>query len=148
MEYDVAMQLAGQLYGNILHRNADGPGYEYYLKRLTSGAQTLRDLVEEFFTCEEFIEKFVVNQTPNELGRNILQAMIGPDNVTLKEAKQIALNIIKQGYPAAVNLLMEDERCLKLHGALGIPRYAERKSMEEDDGGARSRISRVTSGRE
>jgi hypothetical protein len=72
MNYNAAQKLSGLLYGNILHRNADIDGYEFYTKNLLDDSIPLKDIVFEFYTCEEFCQKFVVNQTPNQLSRNLL----------------------------------------------------------------------------
>jgi hypothetical protein len=62
--HDDAAQLAGQLFGLILDREADKAGYDYVLDCLQSGTKPVRDIVLEFISSDEFITRFVIDSTP------------------------------------------------------------------------------------
>jgi hypothetical protein len=125
MNYNAAQKLAGMLYGNILHRNADADGYDFYVKNLSDDTLPLNDIIVEFYTCEEFCRKFVVNQTPNELSRNLLASFFNLSDITLTDVKTITDSLIRQGLPAVITDLVHDPRFFDRHGNLGVPRYAE-----------------------
>jgi hypothetical protein len=125
MNYSAAQKLAGLLYGNILHRNADPGGFEFYMKSLSGETVELKDIIVEFYTCEEFCQKFVVNQTPNELGRNLLASFFNLSDITLTDVKTVTDGLIQQGLSRVVTNLINDHRFFDRHGNLGVPRYAE-----------------------
>jgi hypothetical protein len=125
MNYNAAQKLSGLLYGNILHRNADADGYEFYVKNLLDDTNSLSDIIVEFYTCEEFCQKFVVNQTPNELSRNLLASFYNISDIALTDVKIVTDSLIRQGLPAVVTDLVNDPRFFDRHGNLGVPRYAE-----------------------
>jgi hypothetical protein len=130
MEYDVAARLTGELYGNILQRDADHGGYNYYVDGLANDDLTLQEVIAEFFVSEEFREKFIANQTPNELARNLLRAFFGYDDATDAETKRIVAHIVESGFPATIRALLADPRYLEENGQFGIPRYIERAMAE------------------
>ena len=125
MNNNAAQKLAGLLYGNILHRNADAEGYDFYVRSLSDEAMPLKAMIVEFYTCEEFCQKFVVNQTPNELGRNLLASFFNITDITITDVKAVTDSLIRQGLPAVVTDLVHDHRFFDRHGNLGVPRYAE-----------------------
>jgi Domain of unknown function (DUF4214) len=125
MNYTAAQKLAGLLYGNILHRNADADGYDFYVKTLNDDIVSLKDLIIEFYTSEEFCQKFVVNQTPNELSRNLLASFYNGPDISANDVKSVVDSLIRQGLPAVITDLVNDPRFFDRHGNLGVPRYAE-----------------------
>jgi len=125
MNFNAAQKLAGLLYGNILHRNADPEGFDFYVRGLSEDTLALKDVVVEFYTSEEFCQKFVVNQTPNELARNLLASFFSVSDVALTDVKSVVDSLIRQGLPAVIADLVNDPRFFDRHGNLGVPRYAE-----------------------
>jgi hypothetical protein len=125
MNYNAAQKLAGLLYGNILHRNADADGYNFYMKSLSDDITPLKDIIAGFFTSEEFCQKFVVNQTPNELSRNLLASFFNLPDISATDVKSVVDSLIRQGLPAVITDLVNDPRFFDRHGNLGVPRYAE-----------------------
>lgn len=129
MNYEIAYRLAGTLYGNILHRNADDSGFNYYLKELQSERIQLKTAINQFYTSDEFCEKFVVNQTPNELTKYLLLSFFKPSVLDPQEVKQIARQLIMQGLPSVIESLLEDPKFYDCHGKFGIPQYSENATL-------------------
>jgi hypothetical protein len=125
MNFNAAQKLAGLLYGNILHRNADPEGFDFYTRGLNEDSLFLKDLIGEFYTSEEFCRKFVVNQTPNELARNLLASFFSVSDIALTDVRSVVDRLIRQGLPAVIADLVNDPRFFDRHGNLGVPRYAE-----------------------
>jgi hypothetical protein len=118
------------LYGNLLHRNADKEGYNFYLTELQTKDGISPDVIYEFFTSEEFLEKFIVNQTPNELARNLLHSFFEISTLTRLDVKLTVRNLIQIGFPAVVRNLLSDKRFVERHGTLGVPKYAENVALD------------------
>jgi hypothetical protein len=125
MNFNAAQKLAGLLYGNILHRNADPDGFDFYMRGLSDNSLFLKDVITEFYTSEEFCQKFVVNQTPNELARNLLASFFNVSDIALTDVRSVVDRLIRQGLPAVIADLVNDPRFFDRHGNLGVPRYAE-----------------------
>jgi hypothetical protein len=125
MNFNAAQKLAGLLYGNILHRNADPDGFDFYMRGLSDNSLFLKDVIAEFYTSEEFCQKFVVNQTPNELARNLLASFFNVSDIALTDVRSVVDRLIRQGLPAVIADLVNDPRFFDRHGNLGVPRYAE-----------------------
>ncbi len=129
MNFNAAQKVCGVLYGNILHRNADPEGYEFYVRGLSNDSLSLKDVIAEFFTSEEFYSKFVVNQTPNELARNLLASFFNVPDIELADVKTAVDSLIRMGVPALITDLINDPRFFDRHGNLGVPRYAENAGL-------------------
>jgi hypothetical protein len=129
MEDALASRLSGLLYGNILHRDSDDDGFDYHFGLLKNNEIGLNDLIVKFFTSDEFIEKFVVNQTPNELVTNLLRSFFGP--LGFKDADHSALRktLVHAGLDEIIRKLVQDNRFAKAHSANGVPRYVEQSSV-------------------
>jgi hypothetical protein len=121
--HDIAASLTGTLFGNILHRDADPAGYAYYLTELEAGRMTVCDIVEEFFVSEEFSEKFVVNQSPNELGKYLFLSVWSRGNASFQTQKDIVVSLVKNGLPETVRKLVRDVAYHDRFGDLGVPSY-------------------------
>ncbi len=129
MTSETASRIAGLLYGNILHRNGDPEGYKHYYNIITNNEQTLTELIYDFYVCDEFINSFVVNETPNELVRNLLSTFF---NVELADVGWVAgpLNVlVKQGLPATIKYFLDDNRYQDRHGPQSVPRYVVKHSL-------------------
>jgi hypothetical protein len=57
-KHDQASRLAGEVFGKILDREADRDGYAYVLDCLEGGKKTIQQIVVEFISSDEFIDKF------------------------------------------------------------------------------------------
>jgi hypothetical protein len=125
MVHQEAVQITGVLYGNILHRDADQLGFDHYYTLLTSGRTNLKAVILEFFRSEEFAEKFVVNETPNQLAANLASCFFRPDAVGSRDIATIRGKLIQEGLPACIAALLEDPRFRARHGAQGVPRYGQ-----------------------
>jgi hypothetical protein len=123
MGHQDAVQITGMLYGNILHRDADQAGFDHYYALFTSGRANLKTVILEFFRSEEFSEKFVVNETPNQLAANLAHSFFRPDAVGSRDVARIRGRLIQEGLPACIAALLEDPRFRARHGARGVPRY-------------------------
>jgi len=128
VEESLASRLSGLLYGNILHRNSDDEGYRFHFETLQKDRAALVTLVVKFFVSEEFVEKFVVNQTPNELVRNLLNSFFGPDVVTPLDVSTWRDRLVHKGFDAVVTGLINEPRFIDKHGPTGVPRYTERRA--------------------
>jgi hypothetical protein len=58
--FSEAEKLAGQLFGNILSRDADRQGFEYALYCLHDGKKSVQQLVIEWIASNEFIDRFII----------------------------------------------------------------------------------------
>ncbi len=129
MESTLASRLSGLLYGNILHRNSDDAGFKFCFEALQEDRAPLTALVVKFFVSDEFVEKFVVNQTPNELVRNLLDSFFGPGVVKPGDVSVWRAKLVHEGLDAVINGLISDSRFAEKHGPTGVPRYAERAAV-------------------
>ncbi len=127
MDGKEANTITGLLYGNLLHRDADQEGFSYYYNALTSKKMTLHKAIYEFLCSEEFMEKFIVNQTPNELAKHLLNSLFGSRSVKAGEPKKVAAELIRQGVPSVIERLIADVRFEDQHGEFGVPKYVERR---------------------
>lgn len=127
MDGKEANTITGLLYGNLLHRDADKEGFSYYYNALTSSKISLKKAITEFLCSEEFMEKFVVNQTPNELAKHLLNSLFGSRSVKAGEQKKVATELIRRGLPSVIDTLTSDVRFEDQHGEFGVPKYAERR---------------------
>ena len=123
MSYNVAQVVTGTLYRNIFNRDSDSAGFQYYVNCFTKGRKTLNRAICEFFTSNEFVDKFAANQTPDQLSRRLLAGFIGSGRFTDPDVKLIRTTLIKHGIGQTVDTLMNDARFLELHGVMGVPRY-------------------------
>lgn len=130
MLYDSAVRIAGMLYGNILHRNADDDGFNYYFNELLTDAMTTKEAIKDFFCSGEFVETFVLNQTPNELARNLLSSLYNPSASTDQEVKSLALELVRSDFPTVMASLIDDVRFFDRNGLAGVPRYVELAHLE------------------
>ncbi len=127
MDGKEANTITGLLYGNLLHRDADKEGFTYYYNALTSKKMTLKKAIYEFICSDEFLEKFIVNQSPNELAKHMLNSLFGSRSVKAGEQKKIAQDLIRRGVPAVIDQLIADVRFDDQHGEFGVPKYVERR---------------------
>jgi hypothetical protein len=92
-----AARLAGEVFGKILDREADPAGYEYVLDCLESGKKTLRQIVIEFISSDEFIERFAADSSPAQTASLINRLLLGRDLVNAEELRQARCELVRQG---------------------------------------------------
>jgi len=92
-----AARLAGEVFGKILDREADPAGYEYVLDCLESGKKTLRQIVLEFISSDEFIERFVVDCSPADTAALLNRLLLGRDFVDAEESQQARRQLVRNG---------------------------------------------------
>src|SRR5579875_2853196 len=102
LPYEEASKVAGDLYGNLLQRDSDPDGFAHALEGLTSGALTTRRLVQAICTSEEFREKHVMNQTPNELARLILTCLLHEQRPAPAHIKATAMRLVEEDWRAVI----------------------------------------------
>jgi hypothetical protein len=92
-----AARLAGEVFGKILDREADPAGYEYVLDCLEGGKKTLRQIVIEFISSDEFIERFVADCSPAETAALINRLLLGRDFVNAEELQEARRQLVRSG---------------------------------------------------
>jgi hypothetical protein len=73
-----AQILAGEVFGKILDREADAGGYAYVLDCLESGQKSLQQIVIEFVTSDEFIDRFLSAATPAQSVDLVRKLLLDP----------------------------------------------------------------------
>ena len=122
--FNEACHLAGELYGNILARNSDQAGFSYTVDQLHSGRESVRDVVRRFFTSEEFREKFVMNQTPNELAQKLLSQLCRKKRLSPQEIKSAAVSLIEQDWRDVVGEIVDSTAYREAYGEDRVPLWA------------------------
>ena len=122
--FNEACHLAGELYGNILARNSDQAGFNYTVDQLHSGRESVRDVVRRFFTSEEFREKFVMNQTPNELAQKLLSQLCRKKRLSPQEIKSAAVSLIEQDWRDVVGEIVDSTAYREAYGEDRVPLWA------------------------
>src|ERR1700727_52610 len=95
--YQEASARAGEMYGNLLARNSDPAGFQHVVGVLVTGESSIRDVVRECCRSEEFREKHVMNQSPNELARRIL-IQLGKQRPAPERVKQMAVDLLERDW--------------------------------------------------
>jgi len=85
----------------------------------------LSTLITKFFSSDEFAEKFVVNQTPNELIHNLLLSFFGTQPTATRDRGAWRSRLVHEGLDATIAALVADARFNDKHGMTGVPRYIE-----------------------
>jgi hypothetical protein len=126
MDYDLATRLTGRLFGDILYRNADREGFAHYLDALSTERLSLDDVIHELYTCDEFVRKFVLNQTPNELARNLVCTFFNTSDPSVRSMELISCvldELVHKGLDSTVRSLIQDPRFRDCYGSFAVPRY-------------------------
>lgn len=131
IDFEMASRIVGLLYGNILHRNADSVGFEFHVSAIHEKRLNVPEAIVKFYQSDEFAEKFIFNQTINELTHNLLNSLFPPATVTTTDFAKMRRILVTEGVGRVVSLLMEDARYVDRHGQIGVPRYVERRAGVE-----------------
>jgi hypothetical protein len=122
--YDEACRVAGELYGNIFGRDSDEIGYKFTINQLTSGYESLQEIVRRFCTSDEFREKYVMNQTPNELARRLLLRFSRRKRATPETIKALAVDLLERDWRVVIEQMINDDDYLEIYGTDRIPIWA------------------------
>jgi hypothetical protein len=127
--FETAARMAGQLYGNILFRDADSGGYDHYLRALQTGATPIKEFVWEFYVSREFVHKFVINETPNQLVRNLICTFFSQKVAAADWVEEPLTILIDKGYKDLIRYFIADKRYDDRHGPQSIPRYVPNHTL-------------------
>jgi hypothetical protein len=123
-DYDEACIICGRLYGDLLARDADEAGFKYAVDRLSSGIASVRDLVEEICVSDEFREKFLMNQTPNEFARRLLLKLSREPRADPKRVKAMAVALLEDDWRKIVTGVIRGPRYTAAFGDDDVPLWA------------------------
>lgn len=122
LTFNQATRIAGQLYGSILQRNSDQEGFEWCVDNLTNGTLTVREIIKELCKSEEYREKFLMNDTPNEIARKFRKKFFGEANPAPEDVKDTAVLILEMDWRDAIDQLLDSPEYDAKYGDDGIPR--------------------------
>ncbi|CAL1240541.1 phycobilisome rod-core linker polypeptide [Candidatus Methylocalor cossyra] len=122
LSFNVATRVAGQLYGNILQRNADPAGFDWCVEVLTNGTLSVREIVKVLCKSDEYREKFLMNDTPNEIARKFRKKFFGEANPRPEDIKETALLFLEMNWRDAMDQLLDSPEYYAKYGDDGIPR--------------------------
>jgi hypothetical protein len=122
--YDEACIVAGELYGNLLARNSDEAGYKFNVNQLVRGHESVRTIVLRFCTSEEFREKYVMNQTPNELARRFLLRFAMNKRPSPEEIKALAIALLERDWRRVIEDIIMGDGYADAYGDDRVPLWA------------------------
>jgi hypothetical protein len=122
LTYNMACKVAGQLYGSILQRNSDPEGFDWCVENLAAGTLSVRDIVRELCKSEEFREKFLMNDSPNEIARKLRKKLLGELNPSAEDIKETAVLLLEYDWRDAIDHLIDSYEYEQKHGNDVVPR--------------------------
>jgi hypothetical protein len=122
--YDEACAVTGELYGNIFARDSDEAGYRYNLDQLLKGVESVRDIVIRFCASDEFREKYVMNQTPNELARRLALRFGMNKRPSPEEIKALAVALMERDWRTVVEDVIRSDGYSAVYGDDRVPVWA------------------------
>jgi hypothetical protein len=122
LSFNQACKVAGQIYGSILQRNSDQEGFDWCVENLTNGTLSARDIVREFLKSDEYREKFIMNDTPNEVARKIRKKLLGEPNPSPEDIKETAVMFLEYDWRDAIDHLIDSYEYDEKYGDDGVPR--------------------------
>jgi hypothetical protein len=122
LTYNMACKVAGQLYGSILQRNSDPEGFGWCVENLAAGTLSVRDIVRELCKSEEFREKFLMNDSPNEIARKLRKKLLGELNPSAEDIKETAVLLLEYDWRDAIDHLIDSYEYEQKHGNDVVPR--------------------------
>lgn len=75
--YEESARLAGEIFGKIFDRAADHEGYQYVLDCIQSGRKSIRQLIIDFVSSDEFIERFLAGRPPLQTAKLVSRLLLG-----------------------------------------------------------------------
>jgi hypothetical protein len=122
LTYNMACKVAGQLYGSILQRNSDPEGFGWCVENLAAGTLSVRDIVRELCKSEEFREKFLMNDSPNEIARKLRKKLLGELNPSAEDIKETAVLLLEYDWRDVIDHLIDSYEYEQKHGNDVVPR--------------------------
>lgn len=119
--FEKAVSLAGILYGNILGRAADKAGFDAIVEELNSGSESVRNIVQKLMTSEEFREKFLMNNTPNELSKQLRLYLFKELRPKPEAIKEIAIALLEDDWRNVIQNMIASDAYSKAFGEEKIP---------------------------
>ena len=119
--HTAASQLAGNLFGKILNRDADREGYAYVLDSLETGRSSVRQHVVEMLSSDEFIDKFLKG-APTSAVRTLNKVLLGvqPDAPRLERE---ARKFIRMGLRSYADELLNSAAYRNTVGEDSVPPF-------------------------
>ncbi len=108
----------------MLARNSDEDGYDYNVSQLLHGYETVRDIVIRFCASEEFREKFVMNQSPNELARRLLLRFAMIKRPSPEQIKALAIALLERDWRDVVEEVIMSDGYSEAYGDDRVPLWA------------------------
>lgn len=119
--FSQASRIAGQLYGAVLQRNSDQEGFDWCVENLTNGSLTVRDIVRNLCKSEEYREKFLMNDTPNEIARKFRIKFFGEAHPQPADIKSTAILFLEQHWQHAIDELLDSDAYGRRYGDDSVP---------------------------
>lgn len=119
--FDQAAEKAGLLYGSLLGRIADKAGYDFIVDQLNTGKVSVKNIVTTMLTSDEFREKFIMNNTPNETARALRIALLKELRPRADIIKDTAITLLENDWRKVVTNMINSEAYAKAFGEEKIP---------------------------
>ena len=116
-----AARLAGELFGKILDREADRGGYEYALHCLESGIRSVQDIVLDFISSDEFIDRFASNVDPGVAAGLVSRLLLGEAPQTDAETQTARYHFLRFGLRAYAEEIMLSHQYQETFGPDRVP---------------------------
>lgn len=128
-----AQTLAGEVFGKILNREADPGGYAYVLDCLESGQKSLQQIVIEFMTSDEFIERFALSLVPAQTVRLLHRLLLGSSPEDDEELQPSLREFVRLGLKAYVENIAGSADYADLVGPDRVPGCGHGEAYGDDD---------------
>ena len=140
--HDDAARLAGDVFGEILLRESDPEGYAYVLDCLESGTKSLQQIVVEFITSDEFIDRFVARELPGSTVNLINVFLLGAPLDSEQDTLIAQRVLIRQGLQHYAEQIIKSEDYQRRIGPDGIPSMKGVPWVAAEDDAFRKRPAR------
>jgi len=119
-----AEELAGRVFGEILQRDSDSGGYSYVLDCLQTGKKSLQQIVVEFISSEEYIDKFVGDDPPSVVVQTIHRLLVVSEPEGEEAMKAAQRHYVRFGLKAYAEYLIQSDEYQRSTGPDGVPSAA------------------------
>jgi uncharacterized protein (DUF1330 family) len=104
--HEDAARLAGEVFGKILDREADRGGYEYVLYCLEGGIKSVQQIVLDFISSDEFIDKFTSYADAGQTANLVTKILLGEPLETEAEMQTARYHLVRFGLRAYAEQIM------------------------------------------